>query len=150
MKKRQVAVILVSIVLLLTISGCTAIIHDMAVDSMESATKVLSELTPVAANKSRVVVYMNRLKTEEMLVSGVVFGAYYVEKEIMIESEQGSVKIDVLDQTAKVVDLPAGRYNFMVAKTGAFGKENSLSIDTITGQIHFVKNRKRQTGNTGT
>lgn len=136
MKIRQIAVIVVTIAILLTISGCMAVAHDMAVDLQKSADQVLSELSPVAADNARVVLYMKRLP-----MGGIgPFGTGYAYITVLIKGEQGSTKVGVLDQTAELIDLPAGKYVLEMPKGGVFGNDGpSLSIGFENGQSYFLK-----------
>jgi hypothetical protein len=113
--------------------------HDIEIDAQGSADKILSELSPVAADKARVVLYMERVAKGEGLGGiGPIRGLGLTA--VLIKGEQGSTKVSMLDQTAEVIDLPAGKYAIETPKGGVFGNDDrSLSIVVKNGQTYFLK-----------
>ena len=142
MKTRQIAIILFASATLLITSGCMSMMYNSFVDKEESADKMLSKLSPVSPDRSRVVFYMKRLSNLGIeLEPGGSMG--YADIEISIKSKQGHATISVCDRLAEVIDLPEDVYAFSFSsKHGLLGEKSFLSLDLKNGQTYFIETAK--------
>jgi hypothetical protein len=94
--------------ILLTLSGCTALVHNAVIAKYPLLHDSVVHATPLGPDYSRLVVYALRAPLAGASLLGV--GGFDV-LPVTIEGKTGVLHADLLDQTGFYIDVPIGEYS---------------------------------------
>lgn len=119
--------------LVISLGGCTAMIHDSLVNKTPFLLETLDTAPPLTDDMARVVLYYPR-----DVAIGILGPGGMGFKKVGIQGDAGSIAFEVLDQCGCYIDIPGGNYEFDEVPNQIFTFQN--------GCVYYIKIGKEKPG----
>ena len=119
--------------LIITLGGCTALIHDSLVNKTPFLLETLDTAPTLTDDMARVVLYYPR-----DVAIGILGPGGMGFKKVKIQGDAGSIAFEVLDQCGCYIDIPGGNYEFDEVPNQIFTFQN--------GCVYYIKIGKEKPG----
>ena len=119
--------------LIITLGGCTAMIHDSLVNKTPFLLEILDTAPTLTDDMARVVLYYPR-----DLAIGILGPGGMGFKKVKIQGDAGSIAFEILDQCGCYIDMPGGNYEFDEVPNQKFTFQN--------GYVYYIKIGKEKPG----
>jgi hypothetical protein len=132
MKPLQILVCLV----VLHLGGCTAIMHDVVVNSFPDYATTMKNAPPLSANNGRIIIFYPRLPMAGFNPVPLTGPGGFGIVTVLVDMTE---KTSVGDQTFVFIDLPAGSHTISHTRGGLLADTYDASIDLKAGETKFVQ-----------